>query len=160
MRSKRAWTEIRLYARYTADAAQQARHPIDVSKLMLSGDPSSNVTRIVVFTAEAAEAMKNKNLLTAVAKLEEANKLDPGNDLIIGNLGSAYGNCASVAFMLHNFPQAEKYFNQAIPLLKKSSNKANYISVLKNYGNMLRLTGRNAEAEKVSSQVKALESTQ
>lgn len=147
-----------LVALYSADFQKIASRPLDISRLMMSGDPSSTVMRMVKLNTEASEAIKNKNFALAVAKLEEAHKLDPSNELVNGNLGSAYANCAAMACMLRNYPQADKYFNQALPLLEKSSNRANFITVLKNYGTMLRMTQRVTEADKVSKRVKDLES--
>jgi tetratricopeptide (TPR) repeat protein len=146
-----------LVALYSADSSKIASRPLDISRLMMTGDPSSTVMRMVKLNAEAAEAMKGRNFALAVAKLEEAHKLDPTSEVVNGNLGSAYANCAIMACMLRNFPQADKYFNQAIPLLEKSSNRANYLTVLKNYDSMLRLTMRINEADKVSKQIKVLE---
>jgi tetratricopeptide (TPR) repeat protein len=147
-----------LVALYTTDPSKVASRPLDISRLMMSGDPSSTVMRMVKLNAEASEAMKNKNFALAVAKLEEAHKLDPTNQLVNGNLGSAYANCAAIACFLRNFPQADKYFNQALPLLEKSSNRANYLAVLKNYESMLRLTQRSVEADKIAKRIKMLES--
>jgi Flp pilus assembly protein TadD len=146
-----------IIALYHADASQMASHPLDVSKLLMSGDPSSMVARVAKLNAEANEAITHNNLPLAVTKLEEAHKLDPHNELINGGLGSAYGNCAAVACMARNFPTAEKYFNQAISLLEKSQDKANHITVLKNYNMMLEMTGRTAEAEKIAKRIKTLE---
>ncbi|PWT94645.1 MAG: hypothetical protein C5B53_12665 [Candidatus Melainabacteria bacterium] len=147
-----------IIALYSCDPSKVASRPLDVSRLMMSGDPTSTVMRTVKLNAEASEAMKNKSFAIAVAKLEEAHKLDPSNQIINSNLGSAYANCAVIAFMLRNFPQADKYFSQALPLLEKGTNKANYLAVLKNYCSMLRLTQRASEADKISKRIKALES--
>jgi predicted Zn-dependent protease len=147
-----------IIALYSCDPSKVASRPLDVSRLMMSGDPTSTVMRTVKLNAEASQAMKNKSFATAVAKLEEAHKLDPNNQIINSNLGSAYANCAVIAFMLRNFPQADKYFNQALPLLEKGSNRANYLAVLKNYCSMLQLTHRASEADKISKRLKALES--
>jgi len=147
-----------LIALYKADASQMTSRPLDISHLMMSGDPSTIVVRVIKLNAEAAEAMKNQKFALAVLKLEEALKLDPDNDLIIGNLGAAYGNCASVECLLRDFTRAELYFKQALPLLQKGTNKANYLIVLKNYDNMLQLTKHYKEADQISKQVKTLES--
>jgi len=148
-----------LVALYTLDAGKVSSHPLDISRLLVSGDPASTVMQVVKLNAEAAEAMRTKNFSVAVAKLEEAHRLDPANELVNANLGSAYGNYATMSCIIGNFPQAERYFSQALPLLEKGINRANYITVLKNYGFMLRSTQRNADADRIFKKIKALESS-
>jgi tetratricopeptide (TPR) repeat protein len=146
-----------LLALYATDEATIANRPLKLANLLSSGDPASIVVRVVKFNAEASEAMQRNDFALAVAKLEEAHKLDPTNDFVNGNLGSAYGNCAAAALMLRNFPLSEKYFKQAMPLLEKSSNKSNYVAILQNYSSMLRATKRIAEADKIAQKIKTLQ---
>lgn len=146
-----------LLALYTTDEATIASRPLNISNLLNTGDPSSTLARVVKLNAEASEAMKRNDFALAVAKLEQAHKLDPTNDLVNGNLGSAYGNCATAALMIGNFPLAEQYFRQAMPLLEKSTNKANYVSILQNYSTMLRLTKRATEADRIAQRIKNLQ---
>jgi tetratricopeptide (TPR) repeat protein len=119
---------------------------LDMNKMLMSGDPTSNVMRTVKLNAEAAEAINNKNFPLAIQKLEEARKIDPNNELINQNLGAAYANMATMFCILRNFAMADKYFKMGLPLLEKGPNKANYSAMLKNYAMMLRMTGKSAEA--------------
>jgi tetratricopeptide (TPR) repeat protein len=146
-----------LLALYATDEATIASRPLNISNLLTSGDSSSIVVRVVRLNAEASEAMKRNDFSLAVSKLQEAHKLDPTNDFVNGNLGSAYGNCAAAALMLRNFLLAEQYFKQALPLLEKSSNKSNYISILENYSTLLRATKRIPEADKIAQQIRKLQ---
>ncbi len=146
-----------LLALYATDEATIASRPLNISNLLNTGDSTSTLARVVNLNAEASEAMKRNDFALAVTKLEQAHKIDPTNDFVSSNLGSAYGNCAAVALMLRNFPLAEQYFKQAMPLLEKSSNKSNYVSILQNYSTMLKATKRTAEADKITQQIKNLQ---
>lgn len=143
---------------YTASADMVKNHPLDMTKMMLSGDPNSNVNQVLKLNSEAAEAMKNGKLVIAIQKLESAQKLDPGNDLVNHNLGSAYANCAMMAATIRNWPQAESYFQKALPLLEKNPDHTNLIAVLKGYAFVLKVTGKPAESAKLEARAKSLSS--
>lgn len=129
---------------------------LNIASMLPDKDNKSNLARIIRLNAEASKAMQTKNLAVAVAKLEEAHRIDPNNSLVNGNLGAAYGNCAVVAVLIHDNQRADIYFNKALPLLAKLPNSANYVSILKYYDNFLRGAGRKAEAEKVETKIKSL----
>jgi tetratricopeptide (TPR) repeat protein len=144
-----------ILALYSADAATLAQHPLNTGD-MIAGDPSSAVVRSAKLNHEAVEAMKNKNFIVAVQKLEEAHKVDPNNEVFSSNLGLAYGNCASMCMLLGQPQMADQYFNKSLPLAAKTSNKANYISILRNYWTFLKATKRDAEASKIEAKLKDL----
>jgi tetratricopeptide (TPR) repeat protein len=141
---------------YSASAEMVSSHPLNMSKMIMSGDPSSNVNQLLKLNAEAAEAMRAGKGPIAIQKLEAAQKLDPNNEIVIQNLGSAYANTGMTAAALHNWPSAEACFLRAIPLLNKSTDKTNLISVLKSYSFVLKVTGRQADSLKIDAKLKSL----
>ncbi len=146
-----------LVALYSIDQAKINHSALVIENMLPEKTNQSKLARILRLNADAAQAMQSKNLATAVAKLEEAHKLDAGNDLINTNLGAAYGNCAMVACVIQDNKQAQTYFDKALPLLSRSSNKQTYLSVLKLYENYLRINKRNnEEADKVANQIKVI----
>ncbi len=146
-----------LIALYDLDQKTVNNRAVDINSMLPDKDNQSNLARIIRLNAEAAQAMQSKNLALAVVKLEEAHKIDPQNNLINSNLGSAYGNCAVVASVIRDRQKAQMYFNKALPLLAKGPNKDNYISILKCYEGFLRTDGRVAEADKISTQIRVLQ---
>jgi tetratricopeptide (TPR) repeat protein len=144
-----------ILALYSADANTMAQHPLNMGD-MIAGDASSAVVRAAKLNHEAVDAMNGKNFVLAVQKLEEAHKVDPNNEIFASNLGLAYGNCAAMSMMLGQLPMADQYFKKALPLASKSSNKANYASILKNYWTFLKATKRDTEASNIESKVKEL----
>jgi predicted Zn-dependent protease len=141
---------------YSLDQETMNHRTINMANMLPDKDNQSNLARIIRLNAEAAKAMQTKNLALAVAKLEEAHNIDPNNELINSNLGSAYGNCAIVASTIHETQRAQIYFNKALPLLDKGPNRENNIAVLKYYENFLRSNNKLAEAEKVERKIKTL----
>ncbi len=107
---------------------------------------------------EAAQAMNNKQLDLAMAKLEQAHKLDPSSGLIAGNLGSIYANYAAMAGMLRNFALSDSLFKKALPLLEASPNKTTLMQVLQNYAMILRLSNRATDAVEMEARLKKLQS--
>lgn len=145
-----------LMALYNLDQGSMEHRKLDVSNMLPGKDNKSSLACIIRLNAEAHKAMETKNLALAVSKLEEAHHIDPDNDLVNGNLGSAYGNCAIVACMIHENQKADAYFVKALPLLAKSPNRENYVSILTYYLTYLRSNNRLDEAENVEKKVKAL----
>jgi len=145
-----------LVALYSIDKSKVSSTALNVDSMLPSKDNQSDLARIIRLNAEAAEAMKNKNMAVTVAKLEEAHQIDKNNDLINSNLGAAYGNCAMVACFIRDNKRAQTYFDKALPLLAKSSNKDGYLSVLKLYENYLRINKRDAEATKIANRIRSL----
>jgi tetratricopeptide (TPR) repeat protein len=145
-----------LNALYDMDAAALAKNPLSQSEDLIAGDPNSNVVKATKLNDEAVLAMRNKNFVLAAQKFEQAHKLDPSNELFSENLGIAYGNCALAMMMFGNVQQANEYFNRALPLAEKSSNKAYQIAVLKNYFVFCKASKRDAEATKTEIRLKAL----
>ncbi len=145
-----------LVALYSIDKSQAEHSALNVAGMLPEQDNQSNLARIIRLNAEAAQAVQNKNLAVAVSKLEEAHQIDPNNDLINRNLGAVYGNCALVACLIKDNKRAQTYFDQAIPLLAKSGDRKNYLSVLGNYQNFLQMNNKNDEAAKVAAKLKAL----
>jgi predicted Zn-dependent protease len=145
-----------IIALYSIDQSKVDKTALNVENMLPEKTNQSDLARIIRLNAEASEAMQNKNLAVAVTKLEEAHKIDPKNDLINGNLGAAYGDCAMVSCLLKDENRTQAYFNKALPLLSKSSNKENYLSVLKFYEGYLRKNNRNEEADKITRQIKSV----
>jgi tetratricopeptide (TPR) repeat protein len=143
-------------ALYSLDANTVARNPLSHTDELIAGDPNSAVVKAAKLNHEAVDALRNKNFVIAVQKLEQAQKLDPTNELFAENLGIAYGNCALAMMMLGNVQQANDYFNRAIPLAEKGSNKQNLIAVLKNYWMFCKASKREAEAKKTETRLKEL----
>jgi tetratricopeptide (TPR) repeat protein len=133
-----------------------ANKAIDLEKITHVGDQSSPVMRSVRLNAEAAILLQQNKYADAVHKLEEAHSLDPTNNLISGNLGSVYANVAALAVMMQKMPDADSYFQKAIPLLEKSGNTATLKTVLNNYATVLRSKGRLPEAEKLDAKARKL----
>jgi len=144
-----------MLALYSADASTMAQHPLNAGD-MIAGDPNSAVVRGAKLNHEAVEAMNNKNFVLATQKLEEAHKVDPNNEIFASNLGLAYGNCAAMSMMLGQVSMADQYFTRALPLASKTSNKANYLAILRNYYTFLKATKRDAEASKIQTKLKEL----
>lgn len=141
---------------YSASAETVSSHPLNMSKMMMSGDPNSNVNQLLRLNTEAADAMKAGKIALSVQKLEAAQKLDPNSEIVNHNLGSAYANSGMMAAAVRNFPSAEAFFLRAIPLLNKDADKTNLISVLKSYSTILKMTGRQADSLKIDNKLKSL----
>jgi hypothetical protein len=145
-----------LVSLYSIDAETVARNPLVNSSSLIAGDPNSLVVRAAKLNHEAVDALRNKNFILAVQKLEQARKLDPTNELFADNLGIAYGDCALAMMLVGNIPQANDYFTRAIPLAEKGSNKANLITVYKNYWTFCKGTKKEVEAKKIEVRLKEL----
>lgn len=141
---------------YLASAEMLSSHPLNMNKMMMSGDPNSNVNQLLRLNAEAADAMKQGKIALSVQKLEAAQKLDPNSEIVNHNLGSAYANSGMMAAAVHNWSSAEAYFLRAIPLLNKDADKTNLVQVLKAYSTVLKLSGRPADAAKIDGKLKSL----
>ncbi|MBS2000150.1 MAG: tetratricopeptide repeat protein [Cyanobacteria bacterium SZAS LIN-5] len=141
---------------YSASAEMLSSHPLNMNKMMMSGDPNSNVNQLLRLNAEAADAMKQGKIALSVQKLEAAQKLDPNSEIVNHNLGSAYANSGMMAAAVHNWSSAEAYFLRAIPLLNKDADKTNLVQVLKAYSTVLKLSGRPADAAKIDGKLKSL----
>jgi tetratricopeptide (TPR) repeat protein len=128
---------------------------IDIYRLM-SGDPNSKLNRILVLNNEATVLINNGKFAAAMAKWEEAQKLDPSNQVVNCNLGAVYGNMAALEMNMRNFLVAEVYFKKAVPLLEKGASKDNLASILKNYSLFLRIQNRVAEAAKVDARLSSM----
>lgn len=102
---------------------------------------------------EAALALQQANFPVALAKLEQANKLDSTNPLIKSNLGAVYANFGSIAGMTMNLPVAAQYFKKAIPLLEASNNPGAYRDVLSNYIKVLERTNDQVELKKMQAKM-------
>jgi hypothetical protein len=145
-----------LVALYSASDAVISSHPINMAKMVLSGDPNSAVNQVVKLNAEASAAMKQGNLVLSIQKLEEARKIDPTSDLIASNLGTAYANAGSLAAMARNWPLAEEFFKKAIPQLEHRVNKSSLASLLQSYSTVLTMERKTAEAAQVDARVRSL----
>lgn len=141
---------------YSASAELVNSHPLNMNKMMMSGDPNSNVNQLLRLNAEAADAMKQGKIALSVQKLEAAQKLDPNSEIVNHNLGSAYANSGIMAATVRNYPSAEAYFLRAIPLLNKDADKTNLVQVLKSYSTVLKLSGRPGDAAKIDNKLKSL----
>jgi hypothetical protein len=106
---------------------------LNIENMLPEKTNQSDLARIIRLNAEASQAMERKNLAVA-----------------------AYGNCAMVACLIKDNERAQAYFDKALFLLSKSSNKANYLSVLKFYQNHLLKNRRNEEADRVGERIKKL----
>lgn len=125
----------------------------------LSNPPSASeppTMRGLRLNNEAAEAMNTGKFDLAVAKLEEAYKLAPDNQMVGANLGMLYSNMAGVAMMSRNLPQAEMYSKKAATLIEKFSTKANLMLVLRTQGAILHMSGKEAEALKIEARLKSM----
>jgi tetratricopeptide (TPR) repeat protein len=142
-------------ALYSPEAVKMAGQSIDVSKLV-TGDPTTRLNRVISLNNEAKVLLDKGDALGAVQKMEAAHELDPNNALICTNLGSAYGQMASMFMIVRKFDQAEGYYKKAIPLLEHGTNNINLSPVLQNYSKLLRMTNRAPEAAKIDAQVKSL----
>jgi tetratricopeptide (TPR) repeat protein len=145
-----------IVALYSIDDQTVARNPLVNSETLIAGDANSNVVRAAKLNHEAVDALRNKNFAAAVQKLEQARKLDPTNELFADNLGIAYANLALANMIFGNMQQAGDYFNRAIPLAEKSSNKMNLVTVLKNYWTYCKANKREADAKKTEVRLKEL----
>lgn len=143
---------------YAASPQMVASHPLNMGKMIMSGDPNSNVNQLLKLNAEAAESMKKGDMTVAIQKLEAAQKLDPNSDIVAHNLGSAYANAGMLAGAVRNWTGAEAYFLRAIPLLNKDADKTNLITVLRGYSSVLKLSGRQADSLKIDNKLKTLTS--
>jgi len=140
---------------YGDEATKFAKRGLDPSKLV-SGDPSSRLNRVLALNNEAKVFIDKGNFTAAIEKLETAHKMEPNNEVVCTNLGSAYGNMAAMAMMVRNFTSADTYFKKAIPLLQHGTNQMNLGLVLKNYSKMLHITNRAPEAAKIDAQLQVL----
>lgn len=145
-----------LVALYSASDSTVTSHPINMSKMLMSGDPNSTVNQVVRLNSEGADAMKKANLVLAIEKFEEAKKLDPTSELLRHNLGSAYANAGSLASIARNWPVADEFFKKAIPLLEHGSDKAGLTSLLQAYSFVLKMERKTAEAAKIDARVQSL----
>lgn len=132
-----------------------ASRTIDPSRLV-SGDPNSVTNRVLALNNEARDLMNKKDFPAALAKLEQARKLDPTDKVLNTNIGSIYGNLAVMNCITRNFPQAEAYFKKAIPLLEQGTGKMNLPQVMQNYSRLLKMQNRLAEAKVIDAKLASL----
>jgi tetratricopeptide (TPR) repeat protein len=144
-----------LVALYSLDADVVAKHPPQIAK-MISGDNNSIVVRSTKLNLEGNDAMEKKDYLLAAKLFDEARRVDPGNDVVIGNLGVAYGNYAAIQMNSGNNSEADQYFKRSLPLLEKCSSKTSCLIILKNYRMFLKRINRMAEADSINSKITAL----
>jgi len=80
-------------------------------------------TNVNALNEEAMAAIKAMDFYLAVAKLEEAYKLDPTNELVKKNLGIAYCGCGTKELGTLDFSLASLYFTKGFPLLGGESKR-------------------------------------
>lgn len=119
--------------------------------------PGANAgLRAMHLNAEAGELLKKGEYAAAIAKMEEALKLDPNNQMVLSNLGATYGNVASMAFMMQKFKDADSYFKKSIATLDKCKDPKPLMPILMNYSTVLKNTGRLDEANKIDARIRQL----
>lgn len=143
--------EKTLVALYTMNIT--ASQKLDASKTEIKGDMTNPKVRAMALNNEAAVALKGMRMDVAEAKLKEAHKLDPTNQMVSSNLGAIYANLGAFAGMARNFPLATQYFKQAIPLLEVSNNKTALAQVLTNYEKILQATNNTVELKSVQTKL-------
>jgi tetratricopeptide (TPR) repeat protein len=144
-----------IVALYSLSPDVIAQHPPQIAK-MISGDSSSMVVRSTRMNLEGNEAMEKRDFLQAIKLFDEARKIDPENEVVVGNLGIAYGNFATVQMNAGNFSEADQNFKRCLPLLEKCSSRESCRIVLKNYQLFLRKTNHLTEADSLNAKITAL----
>lgn len=121
-----------------------------------SAKSQTPLMRCLSLNNEAAQALKENKTALALEKLEQAHSIDPTNKVVNSNLGSLYGNLGAFAGMMGHFPQAQTYFDRAIPLLESGSNKENLLAVLQNYSTLLKANKKLDEGDKIDAKIRRL----
>jgi len=105
-----------LIALYTLDSSEISNHRFHASDAArVDASPLSKALRL---NNEAFAAAQENNWDLAVAKLEEACKVDPCNKLVKKNLVTAYSCCGAKALLkAYNISAAAGCFKKAITLL-------------------------------------------
>jgi tetratricopeptide (TPR) repeat protein len=138
-----------IVALYSADAADF--HPVDASKAAPVGDANSLANKVLKLIHESDAAMTAGHLDVAMAKAQEAVRLDPNNFVLKQNVGTVYSNMAESAYRKTDFAGSETYFKKSIAILEQSPDKANLKRVLENYAVLLKTCRRSAEAATVEA---------
>jgi predicted Zn-dependent protease len=141
---------------YSAAGDSVVSKPLDLEKMMHAGDANSSLMQAIRLNDEAALMLQKNQYAPALHKLEEAHTIAPTNSLITKNLGALYANLGNIGGMMGKLPDAENYYNKAIPLLEESPNSDTLKVVLKNYATILRASGRLQEAVQMEVKIKNL----
>ncbi len=99
-----------LLALYKLDQSVMLKHLFKVHQ-------SNTLDPVIKLNNEALEAMKALNFQLAIAKLEEAHKIDPTNQITKQNLGLAYCGRGTKELGTLNFTEASLYFTRGLPFL-------------------------------------------
>lgn len=129
---------------------------LQIEKLTEVGPNASPQLQAMHLNAQGAEALKSMKFAVAIEKFEQAHKIDPGNQIVISNLGSTYANVAVMANMMAKPVDCENYFKKAIATLELSSNKSALVPVLANYSAILKASGRVDEGNKLDARIRSL----
>jgi tetratricopeptide (TPR) repeat protein len=88
---------------------------------------------------QAAQATAKRNFDEAINKLQEAQHLVPGDQIIGRNLGLAFGNAANAAVQGGDYKKALRYFQSALDILKVNSDRSAYDQICQDYQAMVKL---------------------
>ena len=144
-----------ILALYSA-AGDKFVNNLQIEKLTDVGPNASPQMQSMHLNAQGAEALKSMKFAVAIEKFEQAHKIDPGNQIVISNLGSTYANVAVMANMMSKPVDCENYFKKAIAILELSNNKSALIPVLGNYSAVLKNSGRVDEGIKLDARIRSL----
>jgi hypothetical protein len=144
-----------ILALYSA-AGDKFVNNLQIEKLTDVGPNASPQMQAMHLNAQGAEALKSMKFAVAIEKFEQAHKIDPGNQIVISNLGSTYANVAVMANMMSKPVDCENYFKKALAVLELSNNKSVLVPVLTNYSAILKATGKVDEGNKIDTRIRAL----
>jgi tetratricopeptide (TPR) repeat protein len=95
------------------------------------------VDRLGELNKAATDATERGDFEGAIAKLQDAHKIAPRDEIISRNLGLALGNAASVADQNGDKKKAGVYYQKALAVLQGVKDKNTYAQLMKDYQSFL-----------------------
>jgi hypothetical protein len=148
--------DIATIAALYSSAGDQFVKKFDAVKMTDFGASATPGLQVMHLNAEGGQLWNKGEYAAALAKLEEALKIEPNNQIVLSNLGSMYGNVGTMAFMMQKPKDAENYFKKSIATLEKCKDSKPLLPILGNYSRILKSTGRLDEANKIDARIRQL----
>lgn len=139
---------------YKTPADKFAKRTIDMSKVALSGDPTSPLNRSIAMNAEGVEALKAHNFPLALNKFQTAIQTCPSNEFVRTNVAVCYSAWGASEANAGRYDKSEEYLRKAVDILEQEHDKEKLQFVQKNLSILLRKLQRVPEAEAIEAKLK------
>ncbi|MBY0359331.1 MAG: tetratricopeptide repeat protein [Candidatus Obscuribacterales bacterium] len=145
-----------IYSLYAMPAEKFANQNINMSRVAMSGDPSSPLNRSIAMNAEGVEILKQKNYPLALQKFETALQIYPANEFVQSNIAVCYSSWGADEANTGHYEQAVVYLKKSIEILELQHDKERLPLLLKNLSLVLRKLQRTSEAVQIEAKLKSL----